>query len=80
MDSSQSVDPPIQRRIFERIEDADVVVSTESQLTALCVRKQNIYTEQRVFPYVEASDLRMDLLPAIRTMPRENEPDTLGTA
>ena len=55
-------------RIFERIEDADVVVSTESQLTALCVRKQNIYTEQRVFPYVEASDLRMDLLPAIRTM------------
>ncbi|MFR1638375.1 MAG: hypothetical protein ACLSVD_03890 [Eggerthellaceae bacterium] len=34
-------------------------MSTESQLTALCVRKQNIYTEQRVFPYVEASDLRM---------------------
>lgn len=65
---------------IRRIEDADVVVSTESQLTALCVRKQNIYTEQRVFPYVEASDLRMDLLPPSERWPRENEPDTLGTA
>ena len=56
------------KKVYERIEDADIVVRTESQLTELCLRKQGVYTEQRVLPYVEASDLRLDMLPAIRAM------------
>ena len=68
-------------RIFERIEDADVVVSTESQLTALCVRKQNIYTGRsgcsRMWKQVICA---WDLLPAIRTMATGKRTDTLGTA
>lgn len=55
-------------RMFERIADADIVVKTETQLLSLCVRKQNTYTEQQVFPYVEPSDLRLDLLPRLRVM------------
>ena len=78
MDSSQSVDPPIQRGGYLSASRTPTLSwSTESQLTALCVRKQNIYTEQRVFPYVEASDLRIDLLPPSERWPMENEPDTL---
>ena len=55
-------------KIYERIADADIAIQTETQLTALCIRKQSIYTEQRVFPYVTKDDLQLDLLPTVRTM------------
>ena len=64
-------------RAFERIEDADAVVRTEAQLLSLCIRKQNTYTEQQVFPYVEFDDLQLDLLPRMRIMAankRSNHP------
>jgi len=32
------------------------------------IRKQNIYTEKKVYPYVREIDLRLDLLPRIRVM------------
>jgi len=48
--------------------DADIVVRGTSPIADMFIRKREIFTEQRVFPYVTKSDLRLDLLPRIRIM------------
>ena len=53
--------------IFDRLNDSDVKVVAASEIAAMGIRKQQIYTERKVFPYVKSSDLRLDLLPMIRT-------------
>ncbi|MDR2232389.1 MAG: putative DNA binding domain-containing protein [Tannerella sp.] len=52
--------------IYDRVDDSDVKVSATSQIAALYIRKQNIFTEKKVYPYVREDDLRLDLLPLIR--------------
>ena len=32
------------------------------------IRKQNIFTEKKIYPYVRMEDLRLDLLPQISVM------------
>lgn len=32
------------------------------------IRKQNVYTEKKIYPYAKLEDLRADLLPKIRIM------------
>lgn len=54
--------------IYDRIDDADVKVTAISQIAAMYIRKQNIYTEKKVFPYLQLEDLRLDLLPKIKQM------------
>ena len=39
-------------RVYERRGDADVVVRGSAPLAELCIRKQGIYTEQRIFEHV----------------------------
>jgi ATP-dependent DNA helicase RecG len=56
------------RVIYDRVNDADVKVTATSQIAAMYIRKQNIFTEKKVYPYVRESDLRLDLLPRIRVM------------
>ena len=53
--------------IFDRLNDSDVRVVSASEIAAMGIRKQQIYTERKVLPYVKSSDLRLDLLPMIRT-------------
>ena len=36
------------------------------------IRKQNIFTEKRIYPYISLEDLRLDLLPRIRKMATNN--------
>ena len=36
------------------------------------IRKQEIYTERRVYPYVKLKDLRLDLLPMVRILAKNN--------
>jgi len=52
--------------IYDRVDDADVKVTATSQIAALYIRKQNIFTEKKVYPYVREDDLRLNLLPRIR--------------
>lgn len=54
--------------IYDRVDDADVKVTATSQIAAMYIRKQDIYTEKKVFPYAELDDLRLDLLPQIRQL------------
>lgn len=53
-------------KVYERIEDADVIVRTGSQLAELSIRKQNVFTEQQVFKYVKLDDLKLDVLAQAR--------------
>ena len=58
--------------IYDRVDDADVKVTATSQLASMYIRKQNIFTEKRIFPYVSLDDLRLDLLPRIRKLATNN--------
>lgn len=54
--------------IFDRVNDADVKVTATTQIAAMYIRKQNIFTEKKIYPYATINDLRTDLLPRIRQM------------
>ena len=54
--------------VYDRIGDADVRMTATAQIAQLYIRKQNIYTEKKIYPYVTKEDLRMDMLPRIKQM------------
>ena len=54
--------------IYDRVDDADVKVTATSQIAAMYIRKQSIFTEKKIYPYVTKEDLRLDLLPRVRQM------------
>ena len=54
--------------IYDRVDDADVKVTATAQIAQMYIRKQEIFTERKVYPYVEKSDLRLDMLPKLRVM------------
>ena len=56
--------------IYDRVNDADVKVTATAQIAQMYIRKQGIFTEKKIFPYVKMEDLRLDLLPKLRTMAR----------
>lgn len=56
------------KEIFDWVDDADVHVTSTSQIAMMYIRKQSIFTERKVFPYIKVEDLRLDLLPTIRQM------------
>ncbi len=63
------------RVIYDRVDDADVKVTATGVIAQMYIRKQNIFTEKKIYPYAEMSDLRLDLLPKIRMMARNNSPN-----
>lgn len=54
--------------IFDRVDDADVRITATSQIAQMYIRKQNIFTERKIYPYLKIEDLRTDLFPTIRKM------------
>lgn len=54
--------------IYDRVDDADVKVTSTSAIAQLYIRKQNIFTEKKIYPYATMEDLRLELLPKVRTM------------
>lgn len=61
--------------IYDRVDDADVKVTATGAIAQMYIRKQNIFTEKKIYPYARMSDLRLDLLPKIRMMARNNAPN-----
>ena len=61
--------------IYERIEDSDVTVRSASRLAEICIRKQGLYTEQRVYKHVAPGDLKLELLDSIRERAAHKQPD-----
>ena len=60
--------------VYDRIADADVKVSAGSQISAMYIRKSNLETERRIFPYLTLSDLRADLIDRARQMATARRP------
>lgn len=54
--------------IYDRVGDADVKVTATAQIASMYIRKQNIFTEKKIYPYATLEDLRLDLLPRVRQM------------
>ena len=63
--------------IYDRIDDADVKVTATSQIAQMYIRKQEIFTERKLYPYVKKEDLRIDMLPKLRIM-AENQSNGSG--
>jgi len=55
-------------KCYDRVNESDVVVRGTAPIADMFIRKREIYTERRVYPFVTKSDLRLDLLPRIRNM------------
>lgn len=60
---------------YDRMADADVRVVGVDQISLLYLRKQDIYSEQRVYPYVTLGDLRPDVIDKARHMALMRRPD-----
>ena len=54
--------------IYDRVDDSDVKVTATGAIAQMYIRKQNIFTEKKIYPYVSPDDLRLDLLPKLRIM------------
>ncbi|MDO5424060.1 MAG: winged helix-turn-helix transcriptional regulator [Eubacteriales bacterium] len=54
--------------IYDRVDDADVKVTATGAIAQMYIRKQNIFTEKKIYPYATMEDLRLDLLPKVRLM------------
>ena len=52
--------------IYDRVNDSDVKVTAINQIAAMYIRKQSIFTEKKIYPYVKDEHLRFDLLPRVR--------------
>lgn len=58
--------------IYDRVDDADVKVTATGAIAQMYIRKQNFFTEKKIFPYANLTDLRLDLLPKIRLMAKNH--------
>ncbi len=47
--------------IYDRVDDADVKITSTSAIAQMYIRKQNIFTERKIYPYARMEDLRLDL-------------------
>lgn len=54
--------------IYDRVSDSDIKVRGDDQIALMYLRKQNLYSERRVYKYVEMEDLRPDLIDRLRKM------------
>ena len=58
--------------VFDRNEDGDYKVTIPERIAYIYARKQSLYSENKVFPYAEMSDLREDLIKRARQMAINN--------
>ena len=63
--------------VYDRIADADVKVSASSQISAMYIRKSNLETERRIFPYLTLNDLHAELIDRARQMATARRPGGL---
>lgn len=54
--------------VFDRVEDADIRIKGSDALSMMYLRKQGIYSEQQIFPYLTESDLMLERMGDYRRM------------
>lgn len=56
-------------KIFDRNEDGDIdITDNTNQVSEMYMRKQGTYTENRIYPFTQMSDLRSDLFTKVRKL------------
>lgn len=60
---------------YDRIADADIKVAGIEQMSLLYLRKQNEYTERRIFRYVTLDDFNPDTISEARRLATKRTPD-----
>ena len=65
----------IQRKRLDRHDDSDIVVHSEALLSLLCLRKQNTFSELRIFPYLTDEELQLSKLSEYRKRAEIKHPD-----
>ena len=58
--------------VYDRINESDVKVTSTSQIAQMFIRKQGIFTELRIYPYLKKEDLRLDLIDKVRLLAINN--------
>ena len=53
-------------KIYDRVHEADIVVKGNSKIAEMIIRKQNIFTEQKIFPYATINELKSNLIEVCR--------------
>ncbi len=61
--------------IYDRINDSDVKLTSTGKIAELYIRKQNIFTEQKVYKYVTEKELNGDLIDLCRMRAVNKRPD-----
>ncbi|WP_031446050.1 RNA-binding domain-containing protein [Arenibacter algicola] len=62
-------------RIYDRNQDGDFdITNQQDQVSQLYLRKQNSYSENQVYPYVELSDFKESLFEKVRNLARNQQP------
>ena len=61
--------------IYDRLADVDTRITGVDQISLLYLRKQNTFSERRIYRYVGMEDLRPDLLTRMRQMALARKPD-----
>lgn len=56
------------KKYYDRVHEADVVIKGTIPITEILIRKQSIFTEQRVFPYATINELKGDVISRCRQM------------
>lgn len=59
---------------YDRVHESDVKVRDTEQITLMYIRKQNIYTEQKVYPYAGMAELKPGLLQLVRRLAASKDP------
>lgn len=62
----------LKKVIYDRVNESDVKVTATAQIAQMFIRKQDIFTEQKIYPYVGLEDLHLEMLPKLRTRARNN--------
>lgn len=52
--------------IYDRVGESDIKTLSTSNIADMYIRKKNIFTEQKIYEYVEENDLRSDLIDLCR--------------
>ncbi|MDR0522991.1 MAG: putative DNA binding domain-containing protein [Candidatus Methanoplasma sp.] len=62
------------KSIYDRASDSDVRLKSTGDIARMYLRKQNVYTERRIFAHARDDDLRLDLLPMLRRLALDRDP------
>lgn len=60
---------------YDRMDDVDVRLKSDMQLSNLYLRKRDVFSERKIYPHLRSSDLRLDLIPHVKRLAASQRSD-----